>query len=197
MPALERTEFTARITFLGLNPDRADSLRNVAVDQVQVGFDGFAGESRGGLTRLSCARVIDLYPRGSEIKNTRQITILSAEQLGMIAQNMDLATLDPCLIGVGLVLEGIPDFSHIPPGSRLQAKNGTTLTIDLENRPCHLPAPVINQDQPGKGAGFKAAAKNLRGVSAWVERPGTLMLGDEMALFVPTQPAWQPKGASI
>ncbi len=192
MPSLEKTEFTARITFLGLNLDRADSLRNVSVKHVRVGFDGFEGESHSGLTRPSCARVADLYPRNTEIKNTRQITILSAEQLGMIAEKMNIAVLDPCLIGASLVLEGIPDFSHIPPGARLQAENGTTLTIDLENRPCHLPALVINQDLPNKGAAFKLAAKNLRGVSAWVERSGTLALGDEIALFVPTQPAWRP-----
>ena len=32
------------------------------------------------------------------------------------------------------------------------------------------------------------------GVTAWVERPGTLAVGDAMTLFVPDQRGWQPEG---
>ena len=98
--------------------------------------------------------------------------------------------LDPALLGATLVLEGIPDFSRVPPSSRLQAPNGTTLIVDMENRPCHLPAREIEGERPGMGRAFKPAAQGRRGVTAWVERPGRLALGDEMVLHVPDQPAW-------
>ncbi len=193
MPALRKTYFEARITFLGVNPDREASLRNVSLESVDVGFEGFQSESRAGLNRPSCSRVIDLYPRGTEIRNTRQVTILSEEELAVIAQNMGIEALQPEWISAGMVLTGIPDLSHLPPGSRLQAENGTTLTVDVENGPCHLPAKVIDEDAPGMGRAFKDAAKGLRGVTAWVERPGSLKVKDQMALFVPTQPVWNPK----
>jgi hypothetical protein len=87
-------------------------------------------------------------------------------------------------------LSGIVDFSHLPPGSRLQATNGTTLVIDMENRPCNLPARVIEKVQPGHGKAFMKSATGRRGVTAWVEREGALVLGDHLRLHIPDQPAW-------
>jgi MOSC domain-containing protein YiiM len=89
-----------------------------------------------------------------------------------------------------LVIEGIPDFTLVPPSSRLQGPDGATLVLDMENRPCHLPAREIEKVHPGKGKAFKSAAQNRRGVTAWVERPGRLALGDTLRLHVPDQPVW-------
>ena len=103
---------------------------------------------------------------------------------------MGLGALDPAWTGASLVVEGIPGFSRVPPSSRLQAPDGTTLVVDMENRPCHLPARVIEEDAPGFGRAFKAAARGRRGVTAWVEREGVLRVGDALRLHVPDQPAW-------
>lgn len=192
MPALAPTTHSGRIVWLGYNPDRELSLRNVARDALPVTFGGFAGESRGGLTRPSCSRVSQQYPRGTEIRNTRQLSIVSAEELAAIAAEMGIAALDPAWIGASMVVEGIADFSHVPPSSRLQTQTGTTLTIDMQNRPCHLPAAVIDADLPGRGRAFKAAAEGRRGVTAWVEREGVLRLGDTVRLHIPDQRAWAP-----
>jgi len=32
-----------------------------------------------------------------------------------------------------------------------------------------------------------------RGITAWVERPGPLAVGDTVSLFTPTQRGWNPK----
>lgn len=192
MAGLILTDWTATITFLGINENREATLRNISLPEVEVTFAGFAGESRAGLTRPSCSRVAHLYPRGTEIRNARQVTILSAEELSAIAAEMGVDAFDPAWISSGIVVEGLPDLTHVPPGSRLQAENGTTLTVDVENGPCHLPAKVIDEDRPGKGREFRAAAKDRRGVLAWVERPGRLKLGDRLKLFVPDQRPWAP-----
>ena len=128
------------------------------------------------------------YPRGTVIRNVRQFSILSAEDLAAIAADMGLAALDPALVGATLVISGIPDFSHLPPSSRLQAAGGCTLVIDMENRPCTLPARPIEDRHPGFGKAFKAAAQGRRGVTAWVEREGTLTLGETVTLHIPDQP---------
>ena len=190
MPALLPTTFTGRITWLGANASRDDTLRNVAVQEMKLTFAGYSKESRAGLTRPSCSRVVGQYERGTEIRNTRQICIVSAEELAMIAANMGIDAIDPAWLSTSVVVEGIPDFTLVPPASRLQTQDGTTLTVDIENRPCNLPAPVINEDAPDMGRKFKLAAKNLRGVTAWVEREGILRVGDEISLHIPDQPAW-------
>jgi hypothetical protein len=190
MPALVPTDFVARIVWLGRVPNRAASLRSIAMDEVYAGFAGMEGEDHSGLTRESCSRVSAQYKRGTTIRNTRQFSIVSAEELDLIAKRIGADRIDPSWIGASIVLEGIPDFTHVPPSSRLQSVSGATLTVDLENRPCHLPAKVIDADAPGLGAAFKSAAKDRRGVTAWTEREGWLRVGDEVRLHIPEQRTW-------
>jgi len=191
VPALVPTGFSARIVWLGHNPDRADGLPSVALEEMALDFAGFAGESRGGLTRPSDSRVLAQYPRGTEIRNVRQLSILSAEEIAAIARDMGLPGLEPAWFGASIVIEGLPDFTRVPPSSRLQGEaGGATLTVDMENRPCHLVSREIEARHPGHGRGFRPAAAGRRGVTAWVERPGLLRLGETLRLHVPDQPPW-------
>lgn len=192
MPTLRQTEFNGEVVWLGHVPGETGTIRSDSVDRIDLGFDGQVDARHAGLNRASCVRVRNLYTEGTEIRNVRQLTILSAEQLDEIAAEIGLETLDPALLGATLVLRGIPDFTHVPPSARLQGPSGLTLTVDMENRPCIYPAREIEADQPGHGTAFKPAAKNRRGVTAWVERPGAIALGDAMTLFVPDQRAWSP-----
>ena len=192
MPTLRQAEFSGKVVWLGHVTGETGTIRSGSTDRIDLDFDGQAGARHAGVNRASCTRVRNLYTEGTEIRNVRQLTILSAEQLDEIAAEMDLDTLDPGLLGATLVLRGIPDFTHVPPSSRLQGPSGLTLTVDMENRPCLYPAREIEAEQPGHGAAFKPAAKTRRGVTAWVERPGSLALGDTMTLFVPDQRAWAP-----
>lgn len=190
MPALAATAFTATVTWLGHVPDRAAQLESVPVTELDLTFAGPAGEDHGGLTRPSCSRVLGLYKRGTEIRNSRQLAVMSAEELAEIAAAMGLERLDPALLGTTLVVQGLPDLSHLPPSSRLLADSGAAIAIDMENRPCTLPARPIETRHPGFGARFKRAARARRGVMAWVEAEGRLAVGDRLRLFVPDQPAW-------
>ena len=190
MPALMPTNFYATITWLGLVGDREAALESRAVDQITALFSGPVGEAHGGLTRPSDSRVLAQYKRGTPIRNTRQFSILSAEDLAVIAAKMGVDALDGALVGATMVVQGIPDFTHIPPSSRLQNEAGATLTVDMENRPCVLPAKPIEAAHEGFGAKFKAAAKGRRGVTAWVEREGVFRVGDRLRLHVPDQPVW-------
>jgi hypothetical protein len=192
MPALKPTEYTGRIAWIGRVADRASSLAAEPLSEVAVRYAGIAGEEHAGLTRLSCSRVVAQYPKGTEIRNVRQFSVLSVEELAAIAADMGVARIDPAWVGASLVVEGIPDFSHVPPSSRLQGPDGVALVVDMENRPCHLPAKVIDAHLPGVGGRFKAAAQGRRGVTAWVEREGVLRLGEMLRLHIPDQPAWQP-----
>ncbi|PVA10270.1 sulfurase [Pelagivirga sediminicola] len=193
MPAIIPTDHTARVTWLGCVADSTADLSAAPLTEAMLSFAGIPGEFHGGETRPSCSRVAALHPRGTTIANTRQLSILSAEDLAEIARAMELDALDPALIGASMVIEGIADFSHVPPSSRLQGPDGATLVIDMQNRPCHLPAKVIDAQHPGMGRAFKRAAGDRRGVTAWVEREGRIALGDTMRLFIPDQRAWAPK----
>lgn len=187
------TDVTGEIVWLGrvAVPVGADLIVHGApVAEMPVTLAGYGDEVHAGLTRASCSRVRDLYPDGTEIRNVRQLTVVSAEDLAAVAADLDLDAVDPAWLGAGIVLRGIPDFTHVPPSSRLQNATGATIVVDMENRPCTQVARTIEADRPGHGKAFKAAAAGRRGVTAWVEREGVFRIGDRLRLFVPDQPAW-------
>jgi hypothetical protein len=190
MPALKPTSFTGEITYLGRIRDRSVTMRSEDLQRIDVRFAGVEGEDHVGLTRPSCSRVKAQHPRGTEIRNVRQFSILSHEELDQIAAEMGVLSFDPAWVGATMVIKDIPDFSHIPPSSRLQAEAGTTLIIDMQNRPCIYPGEVIEEDAPGHGKSFLKAARNRRGVTASVEREGPLKIGDKLTLHIPDQRPW-------
>jgi MOSC domain-containing protein YiiM len=194
MPALIPTEVVGRITWLGVQRRPVEKLHifGEAVEEMDLSFAGFAAEVHAGLTRPSCSRVTAQHPRGTTIRNVRQLCIVSAEEMAAVAAELGLDAIDPAWVGASVVVEGIPDFTHVPPSSRLQTESGTTLVVDMENHPCQEPAVTIADATGGQGKGFKAAAKGRRGVTAWVEREGRLRLGDAIRLHVPGQRAWAP-----
>lgn len=191
MPMLTPTQWVAKVCFLGINDDGGD-LSTSSVDHIDVNYSGFVGDSHSGLTRPSCVRVKSQYPKGTEIRNTRQISALCAEELNLIAKAMEIESLNPAWVGANLVLEGFPDFSKLPPSSRLIAPNGTSLVVDMENAPCRFPGEIIEQHAPGFGALFPKAAVNKRGITLWVERTGSLNIGDVLTLHIPPACHWRP-----
>ncbi|MEJ6403708.1 MOSC domain-containing protein [Yoonia sp. 2307UL14-13] len=192
MPALKPTDIVGEVVWIGAVKDRAAALSSVPMTQADLTYAGIPEEAHGGVTRGACVRVRSQYPEGTEIRNVRQLTVLSAEELDAIAAECGLDHLNPAYAGASLVVKGIPDFTHVPPSSRLQFQDGSAIVVDMENRPCHLPAKGINADHPGKGDRFKAAAKDRRGVTAWVEREGRVRVGDAVRLHIPDQRPWRP-----
>jgi hypothetical protein len=73
---------------------------------------------------------MDMYPKGTTIRNVRQLSILSDEEISQIADSLGTeSVMDPRSMGASMVVRGIPDFSHLPPNSRLVTQSGTTVTI--------------------------------------------------------------------
>ncbi|SMX36996.1 MOSC domain-containing protein [Octadecabacter ascidiaceicola] len=193
MPALKPTHYTAEIVWLGsVMTDDRNELLSPERAMLDLTFGGVAGAFHAGLTRESCSRVKSQYPKGTQIKNERQLSIVSQEEIDLIAAELGVETLDPRRLGATMVVKGIPDFTHIPPSSRLQAPSGATLTVDMENRPCQFPAKSLVVDHGDAAKAFKPAAKNLRGVCAWVAAEGRMAVGDTLTLHIPDQPAWAP-----
>lgn len=197
MPALIPTDITGTIVWLGCQPDPVQDLtiRAEPLAEMALTLAGYAGESHAGLTRASCSRVLAQYPRGTTIRNTRQLCVVSAEEMAEVAAAMGLDAMDYAWVGASVVIAGIPDFTHVPPSSRLQADGGATLVVDMENHPCNEPAVTIGKAVPGKGRDFKTAARGRRGVTAWVEREGVLRVGQSVRLHVPAQRAWAGAGS--
>jgi hypothetical protein len=195
MPAMQPTTFQAEVIWLGVQrcPVAKLEIFGEPVSEMPLTFAGFAPEVHAGETRPSCSRVLALHPRGTPIRNVRQLCVVSEEELAEVAKTLGMDRIDPAWVGASVVLRGIPDFTHVPPSSRLQGPDGVTLVVDMENLPCQEPAVTMAKATDGQGKAFKSAAKGKRGVTAWVEREGALHIGDRLALHIPAQRAWAPR----
>ena len=177
----------ARVQVILVNSTPDQDLSSSRVASVAASYAGLAGESHSGLIRSSCVRVRHQYPQGTEIRNTRQISIVSIEELAEIATTMGIDELKPEWLGANLLVSGIPNFSQIPPSTRMIFSGGASLVVDLENSPCKYPGEIIERHHPGFGNLFAKAAVGRRGVTAWVEREGHISSGDPISLYIPPQ----------
>ena len=184
-------QLDARAAAILVNSTPNQDLASSRVESVRVSYAGFDGESHSGLVRASCVRVRHQYPQGTEIRNTRQISIVSTEELALIAANMGIDGLQPEWLGANLMVSGIPDFSQIPPSTRLIFDGGAALVVDLEISPCKYPGEIIERHHTGFGHLFAKAAVGKRGVTAWVEREGSIATGDAIRLYIPPQRIYQ------
>ncbi|MEO1613193.1 MAG: sulfurase [Pseudomonadota bacterium] len=189
---LRPTEFYGRVTYLGVVLDREVTLRSEPREQLELTYEGPVGECHGGLTRPSCSRVKLQYPKGTEIANARQLSMLSVEELAAVSEAMGIDGIEPEWTGANIIFEGIPDFTQIPPSSRLIFENGASLVSDMENGPCKFVGQEIEREYPGKGLAFPKLAMNRRGVCGWVERTGVIEVGMTARLHIPPQRIWSP-----
>ncbi|MER8555401.1 MULTISPECIES: MOSC domain-containing protein [unclassified Mesorhizobium] len=182
-------KLTARVASLYLAP--FDHFETRAVDKLQLGFDGIEGDFHAGTTRRSGGRE-PWYPRGTEMRNERQLSIVAADELAIVAERMGIAEIKPEWIGANLLIEGLPHLSMLPSGALLFFKGGATVKIDAQNGPCRIAGRSVaeNAGMADHEAGallFAKAAKRLRGLVAWVEKPGTITAGEEISVRVPEQ----------
>jgi len=160
-------------------PDK-EAMLAVRQPQVQVSFEGFEGDRHAGLTMSSSSRT-SYYPRGTKIRNSRQVSIVSAEELAEVAAAMGIPQLLPEWLGANLLLSGIPALSFLPPGSRLIFAGGVVLAVEGENRPCTIAGATIQAqfpDVPDLTTAFPKAGLNKRGLVGWVEHPGVIVAGE-------------------
>lgn len=188
MKNFSKMPFEGTVRSLLTCEDSNQSIVSVPVGKVEATYAGFPDDTHSGLTRAACSRFPYLYAEGTEIKNARQLTVVATEELAEIATALDIEQLQAGWVGANIELEGIPSLTLLPPGSRLVFSSKATLVVDIENRPCVYPAQIINQHYPGKGRKFVKQAMHLRGITAWVEREGTIQCGDSVDVFFPEQP---------
>jgi MOSC domain-containing protein YiiM len=175
-------------------PDQ-DSLVSIRQPEVRVTLAGFEGDRHAGLTMRSGGRTPH-FPRGTEIRNSRQVSIVSVEDLDITAAAMKLPALLPEWYGANLLIEGIPALTLLPPATRLFFQRETVLVVEGENYPCTEAGASIQAqypDIPGLTTLFPRAGLHLRGIVAWVERGGMIHEGDTVEAHLPEQepyPAW-------
>ena len=166
-----------------------DDFTSAEVSSLSLTFDGIAGDYHSGATRYSGGRE-PWYPRGTEMRNERQLSILSREELAVVAKRLDIAEIKPEWIGCSMLLHGIENLSRLPPRTMLFFDGGVTVKIDGDNGPCKVSGYAIANHYEGRddiGFEFSKQAKNIRGLVGWVEKPGIIEQGEKFVARIPAQ----------
>ena len=160
-------------------------------DEITLTFEGVEGDFHAGITRRSGGRE-PWYPRGTEIRNERQISIVAPDELAEIARRMEIREVRPEWVGANLLISGVPRLSMLPSGTLLFFQGGVTIKVDAQNGPCRVAGRAVaeNAGMPDHEAGallFPKAAKRLRGLVGWVEKPGLIKRGEQVSVRIPEQ----------
>ena len=153
-------------------------------DVLELDFGGAIGDRHYGLTMKSDTRQKDVFPRGTEIRNHRQVSIVDLAELAVIAQRMGIAEIAPGLIADNICTEGIEHLTQLPHMTRLIFEGGAVLMLGGENFPCTIAGAMVSAVHGTAKSKFPKAAMGLRGVTGWVEHPGLVRPG--MAIEVRT-----------
>lgn len=152
-------------------------------------FDGIEGDYHHGAIRLSGGRE-PWYPRGTQMRNERQLSILSRDELAIVAERLNINEIKPEWIGCSILLDGIENLSRLPPRTILMFEGGVTVRIDGDNGPCKVSGLAIAAHFEGRddiATEFSKQAKNIRGLVGWVEKPGLIEQGEKFVARIPPQ----------
>ncbi len=187
MSVVTKLKIVGRVEQLLSTTNGGSNFEKQSRDHLKLLLSGPEGDCHSGDTRLSDSRTLQTYKRNTVIRNVRQLTLISVEEMAEVAHALDLPAMDATWLAANMVTSGIPDLTLLPPCSRLQFPSGATLVTDTENLPCRQVADVISKSYPEKGPMFVKAATHKRGLTAWVEREGEIHIGDSITVFIPPQ----------
>jgi hypothetical protein len=156
------------------------------ISEANLEFGGIRGDRHFGITSKADSRQ-PMYPRGTEILNRRQITIVSVEELDRIAEELGVEAVLPEWLGANVLVKGFPEWTKLTMGSRILFPSGAGLICMGENQPCTLPGDEIQkhyEDHEKLSLRFVRAGYKRRGIVCAVEKPGIIHANDEVQVLV-------------
>jgi MOSC domain-containing protein YiiM len=119
------------------------------------------------------------------VANTRQLSLVSVEELSEIASRLGITHIDPAWMAANIATDGAGPITQLPPGTLLRASSGASIYVAELNSPCRVAARLIAQhaDYTGDASAFVRHAKGRRGVVGFVYASGTLNVGDGLEVL--------------
>lgn len=178
---------------VSLHSGSNEDLSKQAQDSLIAELGGFAGDKHQGPSRKTWAG--EWEPAGTVRRNERQWSGVSSEELAYITEQLELAEpLSPSTLGANLCLQGIPEFSLLPRGSKLLFPSGAVLLIEEYNPPCtDMGAQIASKystrsGEPLRDNSWLRPAAGRRGVVGVVDVPGEIRIDDTVEARIYEEP---------
>ena len=174
---------TVRVAALHVWP--ADANVPLPRDVLDLTWRGAEDDRHAGLTMRSDTRSAHVYAKGTEIRNHRQLSLVSIEELALIAEKLGIDAIEPGLIADNIALAGAPDLTSLPRMTRLEFASGAVIMTGGVNNPCTIAGRMVARAHGIPPEKFPKAAWDRRGITGWVDRPGRIAVGDTVAVHPP------------
>ena len=163
----------------------ADSDNPTSVDTLELDWGGPIGDRHHGETMASDTRQSAVFPRGTTIRNHRQISLVDLAELAQIADALGIPRIDPGTIAENITTEAIAELTSLPRMTRLVFPSGAVIMLGGANAPCTIAGGMVGARYGSRPEAFPKAAIGRRGVTGWVERPGIVAPGDAITVVLP------------
>ena len=178
-----RREIVVRVAALALG-GQPDGVAKQPVERLDFTLEGIVGDRHAGFTRPADARDAGVK-RGTPVRNWRQWSGVSTEELARIAADMGVAHVDMAWLGANIAFSGHDGLTEVPKGSMIWFPSGLVLAVEGENVPCAGPGKEIARNVPDADAvRFVPAARGRRGLVGVVYRAGAAAVGEEAVICV-------------
>lgn len=155
------------------------------IDNLELDWGGPVGDRHHGLTMTSDARQKDVFPKGTTIRNHRQISIVDMAELASISAALGIGVIAPGVIADNICTEGIAKLTELPRMTRLLFAGGAVVMLGGENFPCTIAGALVGAKYATAAGKFPSAAMGRRGVTGWVEHPGLIHAGASIEVRLP------------
>lgn len=152
------------------------------VHELVLDWGGPVGDRHHGETRLADGRLDHMFDEGAVVRNHRQVSIVDEAELAIIAANLAIDALAPGVIADNICTHGVPDLTALPALTRMVFASGAVIVLGGENMPCTRAGALVQAVHGTPPHKFPKAAIGHRGVTGWVERPGTIRPGDAITV---------------
>ena len=171
-----------KVEALSLCPKKG--VASLPCGSIEIQLEGLVGDRHIGFAKKADGRDTGVK-RGTPVRNWRQWSAVSLEDLQIIAQRLEIAELTPELLGANIAFSGMEGFTSIPRGSTIWLPDGGILSVEEENAPCIGPGKEIAKHFVEVNASqFCKAANGLRGLVGVVFQAGKITVGDMADLRV-------------
>lgn len=156
------------------------------VKKLLLDFNGVRFDRHYGQTSFADIRTPHASKR-SEILNLRQITIVSEEELNLIATQLKIDEVKAEDLSANLVTSGLRNLTQLRFGTLLKFEGGCMIMTTGENQPCQGPAENIAETEKEERIEkeFLKNALKLRGLTGIVFKAGVIKPEMEFEVITP------------
>ena len=178
---------------ISLHAGDQEDLGKPPCQSLDAELGGFDGDKHRGPARETWEG--EWQAAGTVRRNERQWSAVSAEELELISERLDLSKmLSPATLGANLCIQGVPEFSLLPKGTTLWFPSGAVLAVEEYNPPCSdMGAQIASKyttrsGEPLTDTTWMRPAAGRRGLVGVIDVPGEIRIGDEIEVRVYENP---------